>query len=124
METLQFKTVEEYIESKPEEIRAKLLEMRKLIQENAPDAEELISYGMPAYKLNGPLVYFGAFKKHAGFYPTGSAIKKFTAELSAYKHSKGAIQFPLEEDLPVTLIKEIVRWRVKENLEKSTKKRK
>lgn len=97
----------------------KLKSIKKTIKEIAPKSIESISYGIPAFKLNGiPLVYFAAYEKHIGFYPRPSGIKKFTKELSRYKTSKGAIQFPLNEDLPLNLIGKIVRFRVKENLSK------
>ncbi len=71
---------------------------------------------MPAFKLNGILVYFAAFKNHIGFYPKASGIESFKSDLSAYKFSKGAVQFPLNEPLPYELVKKIVAFRVKENL--------
>lgn len=84
-----------------------------------PDAEESISYGMPAYKLNGKaLVYFAAFKNHIGFYATPSGHSEFTMELSKYKQGKGSVQFPLDKPLPSGLITKIVKFRVKENLQK------
>ena len=110
--------VDDYIASYPGPIRKKLLQMRDIIRTLAPDAEEKISYRLPAYFLSGPLVYFGAFSKHIGFYPTSSGIAAFEKELSEYKHSKGAVQFPMDKPLPVGLIKKIVRFRVKENKKK------
>lgn len=96
------------------------MELRRLIQEAAPGATERISYQMPAYYLKGNLVYFGAHTKHIGFYPTSSGIAKFSRELTNYKHSKGAVQFPLDEPLPGALIQRIVRFRVEENMNKKS----
>lgn len=107
--------VEEYIAQFSEEVQEKLQLLRMIIQENAPDAVESISYGMPAYKLRTkPLVYFGGYAKHIGFYATPSGHEKFKAQLSKYKQGKGSVQFPLNEPLPVDLIAEIVKFRAKE----------
>ena len=94
------------------------------LKKAAPGAEELISYNMPAFKLHGVLVYYAGYKNHIGFYPTGSAITAFEKELSGYKTSKGTVQFPLETSLPLPLITRIVKFRVKENLEKAEMKKK
>lgn len=115
--------VEKYYSSIPEELRILLGKMRTTIKSVVPDAEEVISYGMPAFKQNGILVYFAAFKNHIGFYPTSSGIEAFKNELTDYKWSKGAIQFPIDKPLPITLIKRIVKFRAKEDREK-TKMRK
>jgi len=114
----KFKTISEYINSFPEDTAQKLRTIRKITNKNAPQATEVISYNMPAFKLNGIVVYFAAFKKHVGFYPLPSAIKSFRKELTKYKTSKGAIQFPLDKPLPVALISKIIKYRVKENLTK------
>ena len=90
--------------------------MRQTIREAAPEAIETISYQMPTFKLNGNLVHFAAFKNHIGFYPTPSGIEQFKKELSPYKGSKGAVQFPLDKPAPFDLVKKIVIFRVKENL--------
>jgi uncharacterized protein YdhG (YjbR/CyaY superfamily) len=121
------KTVEEYLSLSPEQQQKELEKIRKAIRDAAPKAEEAISYGMPVYKLNGVLVYFGGFKNHCSFFPAGnSAIQKFSNELKSYKTSKGTIQFPLNEAIPVTLIKKIVKERIRENenrqKEKASKK--
>ena len=87
----------------------------------APNAQEKISYGMPAYALNGVLLYFAGYAHHIGFYPTSSGIRAFKSKLSKFKHSKGAVQFPLDAPLPVTLIRQIVRFRVRENLKRETR---
>jgi uncharacterized protein YdhG (YjbR/CyaY superfamily) len=110
-----YSSIDDYIQAFPAEIRQKLVEIRSLIRQLVPEAEEKISYRLPTFYLNGNLVHFGAFSSHIGFYPTSSGIEKFKSELSQYKHSKGAVQFPLDEALPVDLITRIVRFRVEEN---------
>lgn len=113
------KNVEEYIGSFPEEIQLILQDIRGVIRENAPEAEESISYGMPAYKLNKkPLVYFAAFKNHIGFYATPTGHEAFVKELSKYKQGKGSVQFPIDKAMPLDLIERIVKFRVSENLKK------
>ena len=92
-----------------------LEQLRKAIKETAPEATEVISYQMPAFKQNGVLVWFAAFKNHIGFFPKVSAIDAFKGQLSRYQTSKGTIQFPINEPIPLELVKEIVRFRVKEN---------
>jgi uncharacterized protein YdhG (YjbR/CyaY superfamily) len=113
----RIKTIAQFIENYPEELQILLLQMYKTIKEAAPEAEECISYGMPAFKLNGPLVYFAAYKHHIGFYPTPSGIAPFKSELAKYKTSKGAIQFPINEPLPLGLVAKITKHRVKLKLE-------
>ncbi len=108
-------SIDEYIRSFPEHIQEKLIEIRRIIKENAPDATERISYQMPTFYLNGNLVHFAGYEKYIGFYPTPSGIEAFKGEFKGYKYSKGAVQFPLDEPLPVDLIKRIVRFRVAEN---------
>jgi uncharacterized protein YdhG (YjbR/CyaY superfamily) len=117
----QYESIDEYIRSFPEHIQKKLLEMRKIIRDQAPQAQEKISYQMPAFFLNGVLVYFAAYSRHIGFYPTSSGIRAFKSRVSKYKHSKGAVQFPIEEPLPTGLIKQIVKFRVAENAKKVKK---
>jgi uncharacterized protein YdhG (YjbR/CyaY superfamily) len=112
-------TIDDYIKMFPSDIQVILKKIRHLINECAPTAKEAISYGMPTFKLNGNLVHFAAYKNHIGFYPTPSAIKTFQKELAAYKTSKGAIQFPIDEPIPFDLIKKIVKYRVKEQYEKT-----
>lgn len=90
--------------------------IRKTIREAAPAAEETISYGMPAYRLKGNLVYFAAFKQHIGFYPTPAAITEFQKELASFKQAKGSVRFPLDQPIPYDLIAKIVKYRVKANL--------
>ena len=119
----KFKTVDEYISLQPKNIKTLLQQIRKTIKEAAPDAEELISYNMPGYKLKGMLVYFAAWKEHIGFYGASSTlVEKFKKELSAYEISKGTIKFPFDKPLPLTLITKIVKYRAKENLEKAAAK--
>ena len=95
--------------------------LRQTIHQAAPDALEKISYGMPTFTLKGNLVHFGAFKTHIGFYPTPSGIEKFKDELAVYKGAKGSVQFPLDEPLPLDLVRRIVEFRVEENLAKAGK---
>ena len=115
--------VEAYLADFPKEIQQILQEVRRTIKSNAPDAVELIAYGMPAYKLNGhPLVYFAAFKNHLGFYATPTGHEEFANELSKYKQGKGSVQFPIDEAMPLDLIARIVKFRVQENLAKPKKK--
>jgi uncharacterized protein YdhG (YjbR/CyaY superfamily) len=116
-----FETIDEYIAMFPCDVQAILEELRQTIRDSAPDAEEVISYQMPAFRLNGILVFFAAFKSHIGFYPTSSGVSVFRKELSSYEVSKGTIRFPIDEPLPFDLIKKIVRYRVKENLGKMKK---
>lgn len=111
----QFKTIDEYIATFPEDIQEILEKMRKVIQDAAPEAEETISYGMPTFKFNGNLVHFAAYKNHIGFYPAPSGIEAFKKEISQYKNSKGAVQFPLDKPIPFDLEK-IVVFRVQENI--------
>lgn len=115
-------TVDDYISAFPEKPRKMLEELRSLIRKTVPEATEEISYQMPAYKLNGPVVYFAGYEKHVGFYPTGTGIKAFEKELEGYKWSKGAVQFPLDKPLPVDLIVRMVKFKVEENAGKVKKK--
>jgi uncharacterized protein YdhG (YjbR/CyaY superfamily) len=119
--TIKFKTVEEYFSAFPASTQGILEEVRNTIKRAAPDAKEVISYNMPAFKLNGVLVYYAAHKEYIGFYPTASPIMAFKDELSAYKWSKGAIQFPVDKQMPVDLITRIVQFRVREDMEKAGK---
>jgi len=119
MKGQEYSTIDDYIRSCPEPIQGRLEELRRLVREIAPEAKEKISYQMPTFFLNGNLVHFAAHPNHIGFYPTPSGIAKFEDELSRYKHAKGSVQFPLDEPLPVDLIRRIVRFRVDENSKKS-----
>jgi uncharacterized protein YdhG (YjbR/CyaY superfamily) len=117
----QYKSIDEYIKTFPPDVQSILEKIRQTIREAAPEAKEVISYQMPAFKLNSILAYFAAHKSHIGFYPTASGIAAFREELSAYQWSKGAVQFPLEKPIPLDLIKRLVEFRVKENLAKQKK---
>jgi uncharacterized protein YdhG (YjbR/CyaY superfamily) len=112
-------SVDEYISAFPEEVQKKLREMRAVVRTAVPEAEEKISYQMPAYFWKGVLVYFGGFKDHISFFPTGSGISAFEKELTEYKTSKGTIQLPLNQPLPVQLITRIARFRMEENQKKN-----
>ena len=120
----QFKNIDDYIATFPKNVQHKLNELRSAIKESAPEAEEAISYGMPTFELNGNLVHFAAYKRHIGFYPTHSGILAFEEKLSVYKHSKGAVQFPIDGPIPLDMVREMVRFRVKENLTKGVRRRK
>ena len=114
-----FKTVNEYIGTFPKNVQNILETLRQSIRDSAPEAEEVISYQMPAFKLNGILVWFAAFKNHIGFFPKTSAIEAFKDELSNYEVSKGTVRFPLDKPIPLDLVKKIIKYRVKENLARS-----
>ena len=114
-------SIDEYVKDFPVDVQKKLKEIRATIKKIAPDAKEIISYQMPTFYLNGNLVHFAAFKNHIGFYPTPSGIKEFIQELKPYKSAKGSVQFPIDKPLPMDLISRIVRFRVEENLKKSSK---
>ena len=117
------KTIDEYIATHPKDVQIVLEKIRATIRKAAPKAEELISYQMPAFRLHGNLVYFGGWKSHIGFYPTSSAIRVFKKELSAYAGAKGTVKFPLDKPIPFALISEIVKFRVKENLQRTKEKK-
>lgn len=116
-------SVDGYLDSlESDEARRRLERIRSIIREEAPDAEEGISYGMPGYKLNGPLVYYAAFKAHCSLFPAGK-VEQFADILKDYKTSKGTIQLPNDQPLPEELIRSIVRARADENRAKPKKKR-
>lgn len=115
MEAPSLTRIDEYIAQYPDDLRKKLQEIRKLIHAAAPDATEKISWNMPTFYLNGNLVHFAMHKAHIGFYPGASGVAQFEDRLQKYKHSKGAIQFPLNIPLPRELITDIVKFRVQEN---------
>ncbi len=115
--------VDDYIKSFPDDVRIRLMQIRDIIKKNAPEAEESISYKMPAYKLHGrPLVYFAGYDKHIGFYATPTGHSQFASELSEYRQGKGSVQFPLDKPLPLDLIIRIVKFRVEENALNSRRK--
>ncbi len=120
----KFLTIDDYLSSVPGEMKIVLEELRKLIREAAPEAEEVISYNMPAYRQDGMLVYFMAHKNHIGFYPGNNAVNEiFKEELKEYKTSKGTIQLPVNKVLPKRLLQRIVKFRIKENVEKAKLKK-
>ncbi len=125
MDNQQSQSIDGYIAVFPENVREILEKIRRVIREVAPEAQETISYGMPTFKFYGNLVHFAGWRTHIGFYPTPSGITAFQKELAPYEVTKGAIRFPLDQPIPYTLIKKIVKLRVKENLSKrkATKQR-
>ncbi len=112
-------TIDEYILQFEPEVQAILQKLRQVIKETAPEAEEKISYQMPTFYLYGNLIHFAAYKNHIGFYPTPTGIEAFKKELSVYKGAKGSVQFPIYKPLPFELIREIVKYRVDENMRKA-----
>jgi uncharacterized protein YdhG (YjbR/CyaY superfamily) len=118
----EYPSIDEYIRSFPEHIQKKLKELRNAIKELVPEAQEKISYQIPTFYLNGNLVHFAGYETHIGFYPGANGIAAFKSELSKYKTGKGSVQFPMEEPLPIGLIKKIVNFRVKENMKKKKKR--
>ena len=119
-----YTTIDEYIATCPKDIQPILQELRRIIRSAAPDAEEKISYRLPAFFLNGPLVYFGASKNHIGFYPTGIGVEAFKDELTGYVTTKGSIHLLLDKPLPKELIQKIVKFKVAENRKKMQMKSK
>jgi uncharacterized protein YdhG (YjbR/CyaY superfamily) len=117
-------TVDEYISSFPADVQILLQSVRTTIKKAAPDAEELVSYSVPAYRLKGMLVWFAGHTNHIGFYPRPSAKEAFNKELAMYKGAKGSVQFPYDKKIPLALIAKIVKFRVNENLEKAAIKKK
>ena len=117
-------SIDEYIAMFPPQVQKKLQEVRATIHAAAPAAAEKISYQMPTFTLDGNLVYFGGFKDHIGFYPIPSGIEAFKKELSKYKQGKGSVQFPLDQPMPLDLIRRIVLFRAEENKKKAAAKAK
>ncbi|MEI1279590.1 DUF1801 domain-containing protein [Leptospira venezuelensis] len=117
-----FQSIDEYIKTFPKEVQSILQELRKVIQEETPEATEKISYQMPTFYLNGNLVHFAAYKNHIGLYPGASGIAKFKKEIDKYKNAKGSVQFPIDQPLPFDLVRKIVKFRVGENKKKTPKK--
>jgi uncharacterized protein YdhG (YjbR/CyaY superfamily) len=123
VESKKFKTVNEYLATVPPGHRVLLKRLRELIKETAPQAEELISYNIPAYKYKGMLVYFASFTNHCSLFPANQEIfTKFAKELTNYKTSKGTIQFTTNKPLPDNLIRKIIKIRVNHNQEKAARK--
>ena len=112
-----------YITEFPDNVQQQLQKLRKIILETVPNAEEIISYKMPAYKYYECLVYFAGYKNHIGFYPTGSGIAAFEDELGNYKYSKGAIQFEIDKELPRDLIVRMVEYRLAASIAKQENKK-
>lgn len=117
-----YASIDGYIADYPPDIQERLEAMRRTIREAAPEAKEIISYQMPTFYLNGNLVHFAAFKQHIGFYPAPSGIEAFREELAAYKGAKGSVQFPLDQPLPLELVRRITAFRAEENLAKGKKR--
>ena len=108
--------IDQYIESQPASVRQGLEKLRLTIKKAAPGAEEVLSYKIPAFKFHGMLLWFASFKNHYGLYPYSKTIQVFKDKLTGYEFTKGTIKFPLDKPIPVKLVMEIVRFRVKENL--------
>jgi uncharacterized protein YdhG (YjbR/CyaY superfamily) len=119
-----YQTIDEYILLFPPNVQEILINIKNLIREEVPDATEKISYQMPTFVLYGNLVHFAAYTNHIGLYPTPSGMEAFQKELSIYKSGKGSVQFLLDKPIPYDLIREIVKFRVKENIEKHNNKKK
>jgi len=120
----QVQNIDEYIAGFSKQVQEILEKLRATIRKAAPGAEETINYAIPTFTLNGNLVHFAAFKNHIGFYPAPSGIEAFKKELSAYEGAKGSVQFPIDKPLPLSLVTKIVKFRVKENLERAKAKKK
>lgn len=116
------KDIDEYIAGFPEDIREILEQIRATVREAAPDARETIKYKMPTFTLNDNLVHFAVFKKHIGFYPAPRNVEEFRDELSAYDGAKSSVSFPFDKPIPFELIRRIVEFRVKGDLEKAAAK--
>jgi uncharacterized protein YdhG (YjbR/CyaY superfamily) len=125
MPTLKPKDIDEYIATFPSDIQEILEQIRATIKKVVPEAEETISYGIPTFNLNGTyLIYFAAYKKHIGFYPVPNPVDKVDKDFASYKVSgKGTIQFPLDKPMPLNLIIKLVKFKVKENVERAAKKK-
>jgi uncharacterized protein YdhG (YjbR/CyaY superfamily) len=119
-----FTTIDEYIAAFPPDVQSILKKIRLMIRKAAPKAEEKISYKMPAFAMDGDLIYFAAFKKHIGIFPPVRGDEKLGKELARYKGEKGNLKFPLDEPIPYDLIRRVVKFRLKEHLEKIRSKRK
>lgn len=124
MKRIPAKTVNEYIKAFPPAVRARLSEIRKMVKAIAPQADEVISYGIPGYKYHGMLFYFAAYANHISVYPAPRNVEAFKKELATYKGGKGTMQLQLDKPLPLGLIKRIIKFRVKANEEKAALKKK
>lgn len=116
------KNIDEYIAGFPDSVQKILEKIRITIRKAAPDAEEAISYQIPAFKLKGDLIFFAAYKKHIGLYPAPRGSEEFKEELAGYEGGKGTVQFPLDKPIPYDLISRITKFRVRENLAKAEAK--
>jgi uncharacterized protein YdhG (YjbR/CyaY superfamily) len=123
MEQPKPENIDQYIANFPAETQKLLQKVRETIHQAAPEAKEVISYGMPAFKLHTVLVYFAGYTNHIGFYPTSTGIEAFKNEFANYKWSKGAVQFPLDKPLPLELITRITKFKAEKDLEKVKKKK-
>ena len=108
-------TIDQYIKQFQKDVQPKLKELRDVIKKAAPKATESISYGIPTFKQNGNLVHFGGFKSHIGFFPGAGGVSAFSKDFANYKQSKGTIQFPLDAKMPFTLVRKVVKYRIKQN---------
>jgi len=123
MKPTKAENISAYIADFPADVQEKLEAMRATIKKAAPNAEETIKYAIPTFTLNGNLVHFAAFKNHIGFYPAPTGIKAFEKELAPYPQGKGSIQFPFDKPMPLALVSKIVKYRVKQNSEKTKPKK-
>lgn len=119
--TAKPQTVAEYIAVAPKEAQKKLRELRKAVRDAAPGAEEGLKWSMPSYSYKRILVCFAGYRNHIGFYPTPSAIKAFAKEIAGYKNASGSVQFPLDQPLPVNLIRRMTEFRVQESKQQDVK---
>ncbi len=119
----QFTTIDEYIDTFPADVQEKLQSLRQTIGDAAPEAQETIKYKMPTFTYYGNLVYFAAYKDHIGFYPTPSGVEESLKEMVYYKTGKGTLQCPIDQPLPLDLVRKVVEFRVKENLARKTKQK-
>lgn len=117
----KIKTIDQYLDAFPPEVKKVMEKIRQVIRQVAPDAIETIKYGIPTFVHNGNLVHFGGYKNHVGFYPAPSGIEAFKKQLVKYQSGKGTIRFPINKPVPFDLIKQIVKFRVKQNLAKDKK---
>ncbi len=117
-------TIDDYIAGYPEDVQAILEKIRAVIRDTAPEAEETIKYGIPTFTLQGNLISFAAYKKHIGLYPAPAGTAAFNQKLAAYKTAKATVRFPLDQPIPFDLVREIVKYRVKDTLQKAAAKQK
>lgn len=122
MQRINANTIDDYIDAFPDDVQAKLHRIRNTIRKAAPAAREGISYGIPTFKFHGNLVHFAGYDNHIGFYPAASGINAFKKELTGYATSKGTVRLPLDEPLPLALIRKIVKFRMKDNLERGKRR--